>query len=138
MDVFGRTHTSGLGTMKWHMLDHVCDDIIRLGGLYLNDAGLYEASHNQFKRAYHSTSQRTRSAMEESVTLIGRYIAMDRGPSEKKRRTIDAGNGSKSPRGRHLDVVMKDTGCTARPYMSVSAKDFMACQVNGEGGPETK
>ena len=30
---------SGMGTVKWNLLDHIPDDIVRNGGLYLCEAG---------------------------------------------------------------------------------------------------
>lgn len=49
VDVFENVQTSGMGTVKWHLEDHVCDNIARSGGLYLNDAGNHEGSHKHFR-----------------------------------------------------------------------------------------
>lgn len=68
--MFGDIHASITGTIKWHLLDHVCDEIARIGGLYWDDAGMYEGSHKLFRKAYNSTSRRTRKSMDESVVVM--------------------------------------------------------------------
>lgn len=40
VDVLEDIHASRMGTIKWNLLDHVFDDMARIGGLYVNDAGL--------------------------------------------------------------------------------------------------
>ena len=72
VDVYGDYHPSNLRTEKFHLLDHVCEDIQRLGGLQWGDAGLYEHSHTKFKTAYRATSGRKHSAMRESVLAFMR------------------------------------------------------------------
>ena len=58
---------SQLCTEKFHMLDHICEDIRRLGGIKFGDAGLYEYAHTLVKNAYRSGSKRRNSAMDETV-----------------------------------------------------------------------
>ena len=64
---YGEYQPSRFRTEKFHLLDHVCEDIERLGGLQCGDAGLYEYSHTMVKTAYRSTSGRKHSAMRESI-----------------------------------------------------------------------
>ena len=66
--LYGPFHASKLGTEKMHMLDHIPDDIRRLGSLQFNDAGLYEYSHTIVKNAHKATSGRKHSAMAETIS----------------------------------------------------------------------
>ena len=66
--LYGEFHASQLGTEKMHMLDHIPDDIRRLGGLRYCDAGLYEYSHTMVKSAHKATSRRRHSAMDETIS----------------------------------------------------------------------
>ena len=54
--LLGSFQNSGMCTVKWHVFDHVCDDIRRLGSLSAGSADLYEYSHILFKREYRKTS----------------------------------------------------------------------------------
>ena len=69
-------HTSGLGTLKFHMLDHVVDDLADLSGIQFSDASFYEHSHVYFKEMYRSTSKRRTTVMSETVTGIGERDAL--------------------------------------------------------------
>lgn len=68
--LFGSTQASNIGTVKWHMLNHVCEDIRRIGSLSLIDAGLYEYAHKFFKAVYKTTSGRKHSAMDETIKKL--------------------------------------------------------------------
>lgn len=43
---------SVIKTVKWHMIDHVVDNIVRNGGLYLCEPGLYEYAPKILKQSY--------------------------------------------------------------------------------------
>lgn len=62
-----------MGTLKCHMLDHVVEDLMRMGSLVYNDAGLYEYADITSKRLYKLTSTRRRSAMRETIHRIGAH-----------------------------------------------------------------
>ena len=51
VQVFVKYQKSGMGTLKWHLLDHTCDDINRLGSFVVCDAGVFEESTN-FSKQY--------------------------------------------------------------------------------------
>lgn len=72
--LYGSFHPSKLRTEKMHMLDHIGDDIRRLGGLRYCDAGLYEYSHTIVKAAHRATSRRRNSAMSETIALYCKDI----------------------------------------------------------------
>lgn len=63
VDVFSAYQKSEMGTVKWHLLDHVANDIIKNGGLHLCKAGLYEYSHTIFKKSYERTLKQRCTAM---------------------------------------------------------------------------
>lgn len=68
--LFADFQKSHFATLKFHLLDHICDDILRLGGLHYGHAGLFEHAHTIFKRAYRATSKRTSTAMEETMAIL--------------------------------------------------------------------
>lgn len=65
--VFSSYQASGMGTSKWHSLDHVVESLRHVGGIEYLHGGLYEHAHKRFKDAYKLTSRRKRSAMEETL-----------------------------------------------------------------------
>ena len=67
VDVLGRYHGKSLCTEKFHMLDHLSEDIKRTGSVHTMSAGLYEHSHVSFKNNYRSTSKRREEALQSSV-----------------------------------------------------------------------
>lgn len=67
VELYANFQPSGLCTEKMHLLDHICEDIRRMGGLRSSDASLYEYSHTLVKAAYRSSSKRRNSAMNETV-----------------------------------------------------------------------
>lgn len=52
VDVFSTYHNLEMGTMNWDMLDHLAEDIVRNGAIYLCGAGLYVYSHTLLKQSY--------------------------------------------------------------------------------------
>lgn len=65
---------SKLCTQKFHMLNHIGEDIRRLGGLRYCDASLYEYAHTIVKNAHRSTSRRKNSAMDEMISVYTKDI----------------------------------------------------------------
>ena len=68
VNLYGNHHASALCTEKFHQLDHICEDIRRMGGLKSGDAGLYEHEHTDIKRANRSGSRKSHTAMKETVS----------------------------------------------------------------------
>ena len=66
-NLYAEHQASELRTEKFHALDHIADDIRRLGSLRYSDAGLYEYAHTKVKGAYRSGSKRKHSAMDETI-----------------------------------------------------------------------
>lgn len=73
-ELYGKFHPSSLSTEKFHMLDHIAQDLRRSGGLRFGDAGLYEYSHTLVKKAYRSGSKRKANSMDETVALFEREM----------------------------------------------------------------
>lgn len=122
VDVFGDIHESRMGTIKWHLLDHVCNEINRIGGLYLNDAGLYEGSQKLFKKGYQYTSERTRTSMDENFAVMEQRLAMEQRTMEKKSRMLDGGTEYQLSVAKHREMIDKDTGRVVKPYMTLNDK----------------
>ena len=68
--LYGAFQVSGMAVPKFHMLDHLPDDIERIGSILSMSAGVFESAHKEFKHEYKSTSRRRRAAMEETITGI--------------------------------------------------------------------
>lgn len=87
-ELYGPYQSSEMGTLKFHLLDHLVDDIRRMGGVGPLDAGLYEHSHLIVKRWYSKTSKRRETAMSESMELMHRSQAYkrDSAVSERSRK----------------------------------------------------
>lgn len=74
-----------MGTVKWHMLNHVAEDIVRNGGLYLCDPGLYDYTHTTFNQPYAKTSKKRMYAMGEFISIVRRRISENTADSPLKR-----------------------------------------------------
>ena len=69
-DLFGDHQRSRFRTEKFHALDHICQDIRRMGSIVSGDAGLYEHAHTLVKTAYRSGSKRRQSVMDETILSL--------------------------------------------------------------------
>lgn len=66
-----------MGTVKWHLLDHVADDIVRNGGSFLCDGGIYEHSHTISNHSRAKKSIRRSTEMDDSIEMVRRRISED-------------------------------------------------------------
>lgn len=55
--------------IKWHIMDHVADDIVRNLGRFFFHERLYDFSHIIFKNSYQKTSKRRSTAMKRSYYI---------------------------------------------------------------------
>ena len=78
VEVFGPYQKSNMGTLKFHLLDHLVEDLGRFPNIEVLNAGIYEYSHCIVKRMYNHTSRRKNSAMSESVRMLERSEAYRR------------------------------------------------------------
>lgn len=65
--VFSKYQPSSIGTMKLYFLEHLNEDLPEMGAIEHLQAGLYEVSLKNFKKAHISTSMRHSYAMREPV-----------------------------------------------------------------------
>lgn len=64
---FARYQASSMGTSKFHLLNHVVEDIRATGGIEYLSSSLYEKSHKSFKEDHARTSRRIATVMEETL-----------------------------------------------------------------------
>ena len=64
---YGKYQSSEMGTPKFHMMDHVCDDVERMGGLQYSDASYFERAHVSLKERFRDSSRRKRTGMDEMI-----------------------------------------------------------------------
>ena len=76
LQLYGGYSVSELCTEKFHLLDHVVQNINRLGGISWGDAGVYEYSHTLVKSAYRCGSKRKASAMDDTMQNFLRKTVM--------------------------------------------------------------
>lgn len=86
VELYESYQASGMGTLKFHLLDHLVDDLRRMGGIHTLDAGLYEHSHARVKRWYNRTSKRRATAMSESMEILQRSQAYEKQVKERRRK----------------------------------------------------
>lgn len=58
VSIFGMYQTSGMCTVKRHVLDHICEDFKRNRFSLLCSADLFAYAHNIFKSEYQKTTNR--------------------------------------------------------------------------------
>lgn len=54
---------------NWHILDHLCEAILKTESLQSLHGGIYKASHKQFKLFYGGGSWRRRTATDEIISM---------------------------------------------------------------------
>jgi len=67
---FGDYCDKGVFTLKFHLLDHMVDDLRRFGSLSVLDASAYEHFNTDIKSAVRRTSQRNQFRMDETVGVL--------------------------------------------------------------------
>lgn len=89
----------GIHTLKFHLLDHVVEDLSKFGGLNILDASPYEHFNTFFKQSYRSTSKRIATRMDETVTNMAPTICTLRQSSHHEtfmKRGLNCINAEKS------------------------------------------
>ena len=77
-EIYGAFQSSGMGTLKFHFLDHVVSDIERIGSPESMSASFFESAHSEVKQHYRATSRRKNTVMEETVGRLGERQALQR------------------------------------------------------------
>ena len=84
---------NGLFTLKFHLLDHLVEDLSKFASLDFLSAGPYEYYNTKIKKSYRKTSKRRATAMEETVKDLGETISSQRepetGPANNPHSTIN-------------------------------------------------
>ena len=62
--------SNGLFTLKFHLLDHLTDDLKRYGSLSFLSAGPYEYFNTIVEKHYRTTSKRTSTALSETIASM--------------------------------------------------------------------
>lgn len=87
MAVLSACQKSELLPVKMHLLDHISDDIVRNGGLFLCDAGFHK--HTILKHSYGKKAKRRRTEMDHLIAIAGLRVHEDvRKPQGSGRNTI--------------------------------------------------
>ena len=63
-------HSTGMRTLKFHLLSHLAEDVEKFGALHSINAGVSEHAHLRCKDAYRRTSKRRNTANEETIRLL--------------------------------------------------------------------
>lgn len=66
----GKFEKHGLDAHKVHLLDHVYEDLIRMGAFLMMAADSWEAAHKRFKEAFRGTSKRTGFFLPETIEVL--------------------------------------------------------------------
>ena len=66
---------TGLFTLKFHLLDHLVEDLSKFTSLDFLSAGPYEYYNTKIKQSYRKTSKRRATAMEETVNDMNRSLS---------------------------------------------------------------
>lgn len=61
---------SGLDAHKMHLLDHVYDDLKRMGSFLVMAADAWEAAYKSLKSAFNATSKRNEFSLEETIAMM--------------------------------------------------------------------
>ena len=68
----------GLNTLKFHLLDHLVDDLQRFGSIHILSASPYEHFNLIVKQAYSGTSKRLKTRATETVHILGTDLKRQR------------------------------------------------------------
>jgi hypothetical protein len=138
VNIYGKYQRPGMGTNKFHLLDHVVEDVMRLGSLLLLSADSFESSHKSVKEAFTATSQRNATWMPESFAVMGRHkmsgsalsrmAGCDSGPSQRNLSNIEQDAGVPEVNcalsGAKQYALMHDTSVPAAKSVTVRLDDL--------------
>jgi len=117
MQFYGKYCEKGLFTLKFHLLDHMVEDMRKFGTLSVLDASAYEHFNTDIKAAVRRTSQRSQYRMDETVAVLSDPLQAMEGTC-----TMLPMSGP-IQQGRH--VRLQNEGCfLVRDGVSVSLMDL--------------
>ncbi|MEM9680054.1 MAG: hypothetical protein AAF901_06990 [Bacteroidota bacterium] len=120
VEVFGESQKSGMGTLKWHLLDHIRYVLERLGGLRFCDASLFEYTHKLFKILYGLTSMRKTTSFQETVDNINKNMDNQIVSNKKKRVRCHEEEDRDSAKW-----TRKEKGNVVRHFLKCCLLDFL-------------
>ena len=74
--VYGPHSSHGLYTLKFHLLDHLADDIGKYGNVAVIDASAYEGYNTNIKSSFRQTSRRRETRMSETVDFLSYNVTL--------------------------------------------------------------
>jgi hypothetical protein len=89
--VFDPYVNKGLYTLKFHLLDHLVEDIMKYGSLDYLSAGPYEYFNTVVKKHYRATSKRKTTALEETANRMNQELLTTPIPG-----LVSSANGNKA------------------------------------------
>ena len=75
VQLFEPTCETGLITLKFHLLDHLCDNLRKFGTVKIINGAKYEQFNLQVKESYRLTSRRRGTATKETVDQLAESIS---------------------------------------------------------------
>ena len=127
--VFGKYQKSGMGTNKWHLLDHIPYDLQRNCGLQFTDTGLYEFTHSLFKFFYRSASKRVSTALKETIVKMEDNNSVTFEKHKRERCTEDDTENPVTKKIKNDELVEADVK-VARQYATFTVQQL--CDLTEE------
>lgn len=97
VNVFKSYQRSEMKLMKFHLLDHLVEDIKVLGSLSIGSSNIFEFTHVLFKRLYNTTSKRELDGLRVTVKRMEEHLFMDKW-SECQENTLNSTTWDRSER----------------------------------------
>jgi hypothetical protein len=138
VNLYGKCERSGMGTNKFHLLDHFVEDVVRLGPLLFLSADSFESSHKSVKEPFTATSKRNAKWMPERYAVMRRHkmyrsassrmAGSDSGQSQRNLSNIKKEAGvpelNRALSGAKKGALMHNTSVLAAKSMTVRLDDL--------------
>lgn len=98
--VFDPYVQKGLYTLKFHLLDHLVEDLLKYGSLDYLNAGPYEYYNTVVKKHYRATSKRRSTALEETANRMSEENSV--ASVEHMKSSAVTGNSAKANSSQYL------------------------------------
>ncbi len=119
--VLGPHQASNMGTIKWHLLSHISEDIKMYGSLNVGNANVYEESHKIFKSNFKKTNMRSSTAYDNSLSHVSDEV-LERGIQEK----LNSGEADEANRmnASQKRAISEKQGQVVRPWCDIKLYDL--------------
>lgn len=118
---FGVYQKLEFGTVKWHMLYNVSDDMIQNGGLFLCEESISYNSKTFFKQSNETTPKRRVRAIDDAIVALDLRLTDDerkQAPERPKHKTV-AENEQELLRLPRIKAYEEDTSCASGDHMTL-------------------